>query len=65
MLNLRTSALNTFGFDDDRDVAKNSSRNNQTWFDTWVRLKPISLKKLLLKTDFNHLDNPVSCLYQK
>ena len=51
LLNLRTSALNTFGFDDERDVAKNSSRNNQTWFHTWVRLKPISLKKLPFKTE--------------
>ena len=50
VLNLRTSALNTFGFDDERDVTKNSSRNNQTWFDTWVGLKPILLKELLFKT---------------
>ena len=49
MLNLRTSALNTFGFDDERDEANTSSRSNQTWFDTWVGLKPMSLKKLLFK----------------
>ena len=30
VLNLRTSELNTFGFDDDRDEANKSSRSNQT-----------------------------------
>ena len=62
VLNLRTSALNTFGFDVDRDEANNSSRSNQTWFDAWSGLKPMSLKKLLFKTELT-VSIILSCVF--